>query len=231
MPLSHRVDHSDRFLCDKLQKSDETICMLGFCIFYFVHMKKLSIRQKILIGLVVVGLAAVVRDRFQDAAPVAVAQGHTDSSPVAVPVAAHVAAPASAPVAASAAAQRDPLDLPCKKAMVDRLDACVALAGDSGQTRDAFCPPQAWMPSKPAQAETVAPSAPGSSFVSSHSLQGILISGPSKDVIINNRCVSVGQTIDGFKLVRVEDSRAVLVSNIDDSVKVELVQKTNLQSE
>jgi hypothetical protein len=189
-------------------------------------MKKLTTRQKILVGLVAAGLAAVARERLQDTSSVTEAQAQTaGNSPVA-------AEPVAAP-AASLAASRDPLDLPCKKAMVDHLKAACAASAESrvGEARDAFCPPPAWMPSKPVQAEAAARKPSAEAFLRSHALQGILIRGPSKDVIINNRCVRVGQTIDGFKLVRVEDSRAVLVSSGDDSVTVELLQKNDLQNE
>jgi hypothetical protein len=187
-------------------------------------MKK-SQRQMILIGLCGLGLVAVVYDRLTTNSP-AVAQADSIASTPATGAAGAVDADDSAAT---------PLTMPCQ-AVKETLQKALGGAGhdsaalaDGTSPRDVFCPSEAWLP-KVAQA--AAPKGPehanGEAFLQSHKLQAVLLSDGSPSVIVNDKSLRIGQEIDGFKLIRVENGRAIFASLADDCPAVELVQNPHV---
>ena len=56
-------------------------------------------------------------------------------------------------------------------------------------------------------------------FVRSHRLMAVMAGGPNGSAIVDDKCLFIGQQIDGFRLISVGDRNAVLESN---GVRVEL---------
>ena len=111
---------------------------------------------------------------------------------------------------------------------------------DLDNIQDAFEPSKAWQTTsdeKDVQSTAIG-DGPGSRFLRKHRLLAVMGSGSSASVIIRNsalvkdkdKCLFIGQEIDGFTLVSVVDRVAMLDSN-DLRVQLELPGSNILSSE
>jgi hypothetical protein len=184
---------------------------------------KRSKRQFLLLGLCAVGVAAFIYDRLQP-------QGVSGPDPALA-----AACPPAEPVGAAPAGEASPsgADVPLvrtKKILVDRLKSIAGESPASAQDdRDAFRPSAAWLPAAAAATPVAAEPTEKSKaevFVQSHTLQAVMISGDTSQVVINDKFLKLGQEMDGFKLVSVSQERAVLRTGGANPLTVELTQKT-----
>ena len=86
---------------------------------------------------------------------------------------------------------------------------------DLDNIQDAFDPSKAWQITSSdivVKTATIGDGA-GSRFLSNHRLLAVMGNGDSASVIINDKCLFIGQEIDGFTLVSVVDRVAMLDSN------------------
>lgn len=116
-----------------------------------------------------------------------------------------------APVAASTASN-----------IMEQLDRIVeAQALDLDNIHDAFKPSKAWHTTnddKVVKTTTIGDSQ-RSRFLRNHRLLAVMGNGKSDSVIINDKCLFIGQEIDGFTLASVDDQVAILEF---DGVRVQL---------
>ena len=112
-------------------------------------------------------------------------------------------------------------DLPTEGSdIADRLSAVAeARSLDLTDVRDAFKPSPSWI----GDDGTVQPQDLGgtvaATFVRSHRLMAVMAGGANGSAIVDDKCLLIGQQIDGFRLISVGDRNAVLESN---GVRVEL---------
>lgn len=180
----------------------------------------------ILMGVCALGVAVFIYDKLTTNSPtVSHAQGQPQPQ-TSSPVAGGTAVPAADDSSVV------PLEMPCQ-AVKERLQKAAGDAThDCADVPDVFCPSESWLP-KVVQAP--APKAPehdnGQAFLQTHKLQAVMLIGGSPKVIVNDKNLGIGQEIDGFKLIRVENRRAVFASVAGDSAPVELLQKTGIGQE
>ena len=154
---------------------------------------KVTKEQKIFIGLLVVGLVALGVDRFMLTPSSAEASEDASTLLVAKPQAAKPTPPPNAKSAVAATAN------PVAQKLL-ALSESLHIANTP--VKDTFATPVAWT-DKPG---TVAG---GKRFDQAHSLSGVMVSGRHPAAMIDGKLVSVGQTIDGYKLVAVAQGTAV----------------------
>ncbi len=195
----------------------------------------ISSKHKLYGGVLGVGLIALVTDKAFLAPADAAAND---------PVVAEYAAPQQASVLASA---RSELDLLAPQA-ADRAHSAGNIIGqlkriteaqglDLDNINDAFEPSKAWQTTSDnevIQASTTA-DGPSSRFRSNHRLLAVMGSGDDVSVIINKDCLDIGDEIDGFTLVSVDDRGnnriAVLEYNgMRVQLKLELLPKDAVPS-
>ena len=78
---------------------------------------------------------------------------------------------------------------------------------DLGQTRDAFSLPPVWLAEVNAQSP-LGEAGPVARFVKNHQLTAVLIDGKTKSALVDGHCLSLGQELDGFELVAVDENSA-----------------------
>lgn len=82
---------------------------------------------------------------------------------------------------------------------------------DISQTRDIFTLPASWLndilPKKPEHIPTVKKDAV-TVFITSHQLQAVVVSGQTSCVTVNDHVLTLGEELDGFKLVAIEEDSA-----------------------
>ena len=113
--------------------------------------------------------------------------------------------------------------------LADRLED---LAGeesiDATDVGDAFCPPPTWLPK--VEVEAVARNVPvdtTKTFAATHELRGVMLDdSTAARAVINDRFLSIGQTIDGYELISVDKYSAVLASD-DTQVTLRIAGVTN----
>ena len=112
-------------------------------------------------------------------------------------------------------------DVPAEGSNIaDRLSAVAeARSLDLTDVGDAFKPSPSWF----GDDGTVQPQDLGGTaaarFVRSHRLMAVMAGGANGSAIVDDKCLFIGQQIDGFRLISVGDRNAVLESN---GVRVEL---------
>ncbi|MCH8823951.1 MAG: hypothetical protein IH984_10625 [Planctomycetes bacterium] len=86
---------------------------------------------------------------------------------------------------------------------------------DLDNIQDAFDPSKAWHTTSDDNVvkTTTIGDGPSSRFLRNHRLLAVMGNGESASVIINDKCLFIGQKIDGFTLVSVVDRVAMLDSN------------------
>jgi len=168
----------------------------------------LSKRQKILVVSLAVSLLALVYDRLQLGSnpirPSPAAGSVIPDAPVAEPGAA-------LPTAAGANSSKTP-----KSTLTDRLeDLAKARRLDGMDVRDAFRPPEGWMPRIAVQHPTPPASEADKArrFAEEHPLKAILVGPGGSRAIVDDQCLRIGQELGGFELVSINNRSVVLVSN------------------
>lgn len=115
-------------------------------------------------------------------------------------------------------------DLPAEGSdIADRLSAMAETRSlNLADVRDAFKPPPSWFGDDDGTGQPQVlggTAAAGPLFVRSHRLMAVMGGGPTGSAIVDDKCLFIGQEIDGFRLVSVGARNAVLESN---GVRVEL---------
>jgi len=101
-----------------------------------------------------------------------------------------------------------------EQSVVARLRALAQTQPETTDVRDAFRPSSSWLAEmrRADRAEgSGADAAPRRSF--DHRLVAVMVDGQGGMAIIDGRCLRVGQTMDGFTLVRLGKNSAVLQAN------------------
>ncbi len=112
-------------------------------------------------------------------------------------------------------------DVPAEGSNIaDRLSAVAeARSLDLTDVRDAFKPSPSWFGDDGTVQQQDVGGAATARFVQSHRLMAVMVGGPNGSAIVNDKCLFIGQEIDGFRLISVGARNAVLASN---GVRVEL---------
>ncbi len=166
----------------------------------------ISKRQKALVGVCLVALAVLIRDRISirsdglgpSRAGASVVPRETDPEQTSV-----LGSLQSTPLG-----DRTP-------SLADKLDG---LAEGMAQTglRDAFCPSEVWLGRTepgPSQPVLHTDAAKAQRFVQNHKLKAVLIGSGTKLATIDGTCLTIGQEIDGFKLISIDSGSATLALN------------------
>jgi hypothetical protein len=162
---------------------------------------KLTKKQKIYAVLCGLAAGALLLDRMFPA-------------PVEAPAAEAVAVvsqPASAATPDKPVARTMPtaLVIPAGPSLASRIDeAAEANAYPGKPGRDAFRVADTWRPAA-AAAQAPAPRADTDKFVRDHKLTAVMTAGDRGVALVDGTPVQIGQTLDGFRLVSVETSRAL----------------------
>lgn len=170
---------------------------------------KMTRQRKWLLGVLGVGVAAVVVDRALLGGPDSV--NASDEGPaVEAPVTDGGIVPAeetAAPVAASASG---PIDL---SEFARRLEAMPEAATGSLGRADAFEPPADWLTEPDEIGSVAAPEQPTSelsrAFSASHILNATIHDDGAAIAVLDGKLVSVGEVVDGFTLRRVSNRMTV----------------------
>jgi len=163
---------------------------------------QLSKTQKIYLALGAVAVAALVVDR------VFLGDGEGVSGPTEAAAAEAGVRGADRPAPVAAAPT---VEVPERPSLAARLDA-LARKGrlDAAAVRDAFVLPSEWMGEVQATApeKASAPSA-AEKFAAAHALSAVLLSNGGGCAVVNDQVVKIGQTMDGFTLLRLARESAV----------------------
>jgi hypothetical protein len=187
----------------------------------------LTTRQKILLGIVILGIGAVLIDRLLldsgASGPRSAAASVVTSMPDVVPVTAMVGE--AAPTATTDMSPS--FDGPF---LAERL-AMYASENDvlPQHVADIFTPSNTWC-----NTETVAPGPAGkdgdeqavSNFIKNYTLGSVLVSDGNGVAVINGKPVLVGQRVKGFELVQITGNAAVFTQNGGEQ-QVKLVLDAN----
>ncbi len=83
--------------------------------------------------------------------------------------------------------------------------------------KDAFRTPQAWMDEYSLKVRNDSPPTPtinpAAEFMQNHRLKAVMVNDKTGSIIIDDRCLFVGQEFDGFTLVSVNERSATFESN------------------
>ena len=84
---------------------------------------------------------------------------------------------------------------------------------ERGQERDAFALPASWLAESRPSVDLA--SRPGAldTFAARHHLSGVIISGQSRLAVVDDRVVAVGQELDGYRLVAIDEDSATFEVN------------------
>ncbi len=175
--------------------------------------KKLTRQRKWLLGVMGLGIAAVVVDRTLMGDPTAAnaSSAAADSEALLID-AADREADAPVPVAAPVAPGEGPLDL---SDFSERLAGLTPLGQDASADRaDAFAPPAAWVVQPLAQPEPGEPQAVSAvltpaEFERRHELNGTMRADGMQIAVLDTKPYRVGQIVDGYVLRHVASRLAV----------------------
>jgi len=140
--------------------------------------------------------------------------------------------PPTGPEAPPTAAETDPASPSAgPPPLASRLAAAAErFSLDPERLRDGFAPAPSWLaelteppPSEPAEAapEPETPS-PAEAFREGHALTAVIMTQRGGSAVVNGRVVRLGQTVDGFTLVRLTRRSAVFASEDGEEVELRL---------
>jgi hypothetical protein len=159
-------------------------------------------RQKAFVGLFVLAVGALGADRLFLAEP-APASASPPPAPLAIPA---VASPAPAKAILALEIDRPPESLPQRLRRLQPPDQAGA-----ERLRDVFSLSASWI--KP-EVEPVAPRIdPVEQFRRSHRVTATLLNGQRSQAMVNGRFITLGQSVDGFRLVSVTSRSATFESD------------------
>ncbi len=173
----------------------------------------ITTKQKVYGCVLATGLAAIAADKTLFTPSDAAAQDSFVSE-YAIASSTSILAAARSDLAAMA-------DLPAEGSdIADRLSALAeARSLDLSDVRDAFEPSPSWFSDNGTVQQQDLGGTAAATFVRSHRLMAVMAGGANGSAIIDDKCLFIGQQIDGFRLISVGDRSAVLESN---GVRVEL---------
>lgn len=157
---------------------------------------RLSKRQKVCVAILALGLGALVVDRALLRPQGGPAEASADS----------IQAPAERVVAAT----EYPDIQPSTMKLIRQLETlCPDDSLDLGQVRDAFSLPASWLAevspaSRPLSQET--------RFAKSHQLRAVAVQNQARGAWVNDYFLIIGQELDGFKLVSVDEDCATFAA-------------------
>ncbi len=115
--------------------------------------------------------------------------------------------------------------------LAERLRLVTSPSADTNptQTRNAFTPAPGWatLPSDSSEVTDNQARLAAEAFRSSHVLDAVFVSGNIRYAVIAGQTLSVGQELDGYRLVEVQERTAVFQAR---GVRVEVVIKSDYQS-
>ena len=103
-----------------------------------------------------------------------------------------------------------------KNALANRLEAVWKDHPlDLTRIKDAFCLSGPWVRQEPAQEEVPVNSdeVRAKEFAQDHQLKAVVVTPRGRIAIIDGTCRTVGQTLDGFRVVSIDKSSVVLMAN------------------
>lgn len=187
---------------------------------------KMTKRQKVLVGLCMLGVAAFAYDRIEPTPGLAGPQ-----QAVASPLPADTVVPAST-VEAAANSLPD-LGIGSHKVIAQRL--ATLMSGEFPQTddiRDAFYASGLQPPAAPAAVAAATVTAPTiqdkprkAVFAESHQLRAVLVGSEGRMAVMDNTCLKIGQKLEEFQLVSVGERSATFGSGNGDRVTFALPVK------
>ncbi len=169
-----------------------------------------SKRQKMLLGVFLVGLVGLVADRT-----ILRPQGGPKAASAESPAPASNAARSGSTPAEENQSARAPLAERLNKLLPDKEDGMV-------QLRDPFALPVSWSGSGVENKEKIPDAA--EAFARRHQLKAVVVQGQDVCAQIDDSFLVPGQTIDGFRLVSIDD-RSAIFERAGKQVVLDLVVK------
>jgi len=172
----------------------------------------LNKRQKMSVGVLAIGLVALLVDRMYvlpQSAPAGQAAPADEYTVTATADRAAVPPPVSAPADLTVAA---------------KLDAAWSDNNPhSDEPRDLFSLPSSWPTTRRSQ-ETPRPTVTaGSAFAARHRLEAITVDPQGKRALIDDKLLRLGETLEGFRLVAI-DTESVAFERDGQHIQLELVR-------
>jgi hypothetical protein len=185
---------------------------------------KITKRQKVLVGLCVLGVAAFAYDRIQPDPGLASPQ-QASASPL----------PAETPAPASTAANNLSPDLGIQSHKVIAQRLATIMNGEFPQTddiRDAFYASGLQPAAAPVAVAASTVTAPSildkprkAVFAEGHQLRAVLVGSEGRMAVMDNTCLRIGQKLEEFQLVSVGERSATFASGNGDHVTFALPVK------
>lgn len=167
---------------------------------------KLSKGGKVGFAVLAIALVALVADRLF------LSPGSGGGGPALVSAA--VGAPVATTLADDPIGITQPND---RRKLAERLSA-LAESQEIADAPNAFGLPESWMADlKPTQGPD-AGMTPAETFARDHQLQAVVVTGQSDSAFVDGVCLSVGQAVDGFKLVAVTENSATFQADGEQAV-------------
>ena len=167
---------------------------------------KLTKERKVYLGILAVGLVALVADRvFLGGGGVPPSSAEAAATPLVIGPIAQLPQ-ARAPGTASAWPKQPNVSI------ADRLAAVATTEGiNTSEVKDAFGPSAAWLAQLRPSADRPSglPLDLAEAFCQRHRLTAVMVQGGGGKAIVDDKCLAVGEKIDGFALVAVEHNSAV----------------------
>jgi len=163
---------------------------------------KLSKRQKVFVAILGLAVAGLIADRAFLGTD---ASGPSEAAAVPSPYSPDPPMPIRRALAAAPSAGA--------RSLAERLEALSPThEADLANIHDAFSLPAAWKAQLSAQNKTARTVTAAEAFVRKHELTAVVISGRAPVAVVDDRCVSVGQVVDDFKLILVNENSATFES-------------------
>lgn len=171
----------------------------------------LTRQQKVLLGVLGVGAGALAVDRFW----LSESQSGPQSASAEVVTMSETRASSTRELDAWLADADDTL---VTFTFIDRLDALVEARATGASRRDAFTPPTGWLDEQgtdaggsDAEQQSVA-----QQFRAAHRLDAVMMDHQGGVAVIDGRAVRVGQHLDGYKLVEVQQKQVLFDAPVDN---------------
>mgnify|MGYP001407146725 CR=1 FL=1 len=151
----------------------------------------LNKRQKTLSAVFLIGLVGLVADR-------------AILRPQGGPRAASADSPPAAPAGPAQALAEEP---PARAPLAERLNRLLPAGMDSNELRDPFALPASWSDRDAAPVARVPETA--AAFLRQHRLKAVVAQGAEMGALVDDSFLALGQSVDGFTLVSVNQREAV----------------------
>ncbi|MHC4293953.1 MAG: hypothetical protein ACYSTL_00035 [Planctomycetota bacterium] len=166
---------------------------------------KLGKRHKLWIAVLVLALGALIVDRAL--------LGTGGSSPekaIAAPVGTLVKPPVESPPQLPNVSSEVPREVPAKQTVTEKLEGVgTSRQFDPAVVRKGFCLSEDWLAEYRSRAPGESHLTPAQRFTRSHELAAVMVSGNSARAVIDDKCLRVGEMLDGFKLVWINEDSVI----------------------